>query len=238
MKSYIDVERLIKTFDDRVVLKDVSFNLDKGRFLCIVGQSGVGKTTLLRLIAGFDEAEEGSMHIDGEVIKGASMKRIFVFQEFDQLFPWRTIKGNVEFALKYKGIPKEKRGITAVELLKKVGLEEDIKKYPHQLSGGMKQRVAIARALACEPEILLMDEPFGSVDVHTKEKLQKLLRTLWRQENMTVLFVTHDVEEAIKMSTEILVLKEEGAVLIPNQQPQQGTAAYTQICERIRQEME
>ncbi|WP_105616791.1 ABC transporter ATP-binding protein [Vallitalea okinawensis] len=238
MKSYINVENLTKIYDHKVVLKDVSFTLEKGRFLSIVGQSGIGKTTLLRLIAGFDEALEGNIYIDDKVIEGASMKRILVFQEFDQLFPWRTVKGNVEFALKYKGVPKEERGAKAVELLKKVGLEEAIKKYPYQLSGGMKQRVAIARALACEPEILLMDEPFGSVDVHTKEKLQKLLKTLWRQENITVLFVTHDVDEAIKMSTEILVLKEEGAVLIHNQQPLQDTDAYSEMCKRVRQEME
>jgi NitT/TauT family transport system ATP-binding protein len=205
----VAVDGVGKTFDggDRRVraLTDVSFDVADGEFVCIVGPSGCGKTTLFRIIAGLESATGGSLRLDGEPIEGPGTDRGMVFQEY-HLFPWRTVLGNVRFGLEQRKVADDERDARAREMLELVGLADDADAYPSQLSGGMKQRVGIARALAVDPEILLMDEPFGSVDAQTRESLHDELLRIWSETGKTVLFVTHDVEEAVTLADRIVVL--------------------------------
>ncbi|MDZ7701227.1 MAG: ABC transporter ATP-binding protein, partial [Halobacteriales archaeon] len=172
-------------------LADVSFTVADGEFVCVVGPSGCGKTTLFRIIAGLEDGYEGEVLLDGEPIEGPGMDRGMVFQEYG-LFPWRTVLGNVTFGLEQRDLDGPARETRAREMLELVGLDDVAEKYPRELSGGMKQRVGIARALAVEPSILLMDEPFASVDAHTRSMLHGELLDIWRETGKTVLFVTHD----------------------------------------------
>ena len=195
---------------DRLILKDIDAEFEKGEFVCILGQSGCGKSTLLRLIAGLDRPTTGEMLIDGEPIKGASLDRSVVFQDYG-LFPWMTAGENIMLALQQKYPRRDKKELKEITLsmLEKVGLDSTIfKKLPKALSGGMKQRCAIARALSVDPPILLMDEPFGALDAVTRAKLQDLLLDLWSKEEVkkTVFFVTHDVDEALLLANRIVVL--------------------------------
>ncbi|MCI8517813.1 MAG: ABC transporter ATP-binding protein [Hungatella sp.] len=190
------------------VLSDVTLQVFEGDFLVILGQSGCGKTTLLRLIGGFLEPDRGEVSLDGEPVRTPSAQMIMVFQSFDQLFPWFTLKENITYALKKakKGRDKSVREETALGYLDMAGLSGFADSYPHTLSGGMKQRGALARALALEPRVLLMDEPFSSLDYLTRKQAQDALKSLAAANNSTVILVTHDIEEALKLGTRIAVL--------------------------------
>ena len=206
---FLQVNNLSKRFDtqtgDITVLKNININIDRGEFTCIVGASGSGKSTLLRQIAGLDTPSNGEIRIGGIPVKGPSPDRGMVFQNYT-LYPWMNTQENTEFGLKLQGVSKRERRERASYYLNVVGLTEFAKCLPKQLSGGMKQRVAIARALVCEPQILLMDEPFGALDIHTKESMHEFIVDLWQRTKITILSITHDIEEAIFLSNRIFVL--------------------------------
>jgi NitT/TauT family transport system ATP-binding protein len=185
---------------------DVSFTLEPSEFLCLVGPSGCGKTTLLNIIAGFLSPVAGEIRIGGNPVNGYGQDRGIVFQDFAQLFPWRTALGNVVFGLEMKGVPKAEREAIALEQLKLVKLEKFAHSYPHHLSGGMQQRVAIARALAYNPAVLLMDEPFAALDALTRDDMQRLLADVWRETRKTVIYVTHNVAEAVFLADRVIVM--------------------------------
>jgi NitT/TauT family transport system ATP-binding protein len=185
---------------------DVSFDMNASEFLCIVGPSGCGKTTLLNIIAGFLAPVGGEIRIGGKAVDGHGMDRGIVFQDFAQLFPWRTALENVAFGLEMKGMPRPQREKIAMEQLRLVKLEKFARSYPHHLSGGMQQRVAIARALAYNPAVLLMDEPFAALDAMTRDEMQKLLAEVWRETRKTVIYVTHNVAEAVYLADRVVVM--------------------------------
>jgi NitT/TauT family transport system ATP-binding protein len=187
-------------------VQGASFNIEQSEFLCLVGPSGCGKSTLLNIIAGFLTPTGGSIQIGGKAITGHGMDRGVVFQDFAQLFPWRTALGNVEFGLEMKGLPKAEREEIALKQLKLVKLEKFVRSYPHHLSGGMQQRVAIARALAYNPAVLLMDEPFAALDALTRDDMQRLLADVWRETRKTVIYVTHNVAEAVYLADRVVVM--------------------------------
>ncbi|MBZ7926279.1 ABC transporter ATP-binding protein [Ensifer adhaerens] len=187
------------------VLDNVSLAVQENEFISLVGASGCGKSTLLSIIAGLQTHDEGELKVDGADILGPGADRGVVFQSYT-LLPWLTAKKNVEFALEATGHPRSETGDMAMAQLKLVGLEAFADRYPAQLSGGMKQRVAIARALSYKPKVLLMDEPFGALDALTRVQMQELLTSVWEREKLTVIFVTHDVEEAVFLSDRIFVM--------------------------------
>jgi NitT/TauT family transport system ATP-binding protein len=185
---------------------DVSFDIEASEFLCIVGPSGCGKSTLLNIIAGFLPPSAGQIRIGGKPVTGHGLDRGVVFQDFAQLFPWRTALGNVEFGLEMKGVGKAEREAIALQQLALVKLEKFVQSYPHHLSGGMQQRVAIARALAYNPSVLLMDEPFAALDALTRDDMQRLLADVWRETRKTVIYVTHNVAEAVYLADRVVVM--------------------------------
>jgi len=187
-------------------VKNVSFNIGASEFVCIVGPSGCGKSTLLNIIAGFLQPAGGEILIGGKAVTGHGMDRGVVFQDFAQLFPWRTALGNVTFGLEMKGVGKAERETIAREQLRLVKLEKFTASYPHHLSGGMQQRVAIARALAYNPAVLLMDEPFAALDALTRDDMQRLLADVWRATRKTVIYVTHNVSEAVYLADRVIVM--------------------------------
>ena len=182
-----------------IVLEDINLHIEEGEFVCVVGTSGCGKSTLLRLIAGLDPVTSGEIKVDGIRVTGPGADRGIVFQNYT-LYPWMSVAENVEFGLKLQGVSKRNRRQQSADYLEIVGLSRFAKALPKELSGGMKQRVAIARALVSQPKILLMDEPFGALDVQTKEVMHKFLQEIWRRTSTTILMITHDVEEAIFLS--------------------------------------
>jgi NitT/TauT family transport system ATP-binding protein len=184
----------------------VSFDMEQSQFLCLLGPSGCGKTTLLNIIAGFLAPTGGEIRIGGEAVRGQGTDRGIVFQDFAQLFPWRTALGNVAFGLEMKGIGKSEREQIALKQLRLVKLEKFAQSYPHHLSGGMQQRVAIARALAYNPSVLLMDEPFAALDALTRDAMQRLLADVWRETRKTVIYVTHNVAEAVYLADRVIVM--------------------------------
>jgi ABC-type nitrate/sulfonate/bicarbonate transport system ATPase subunit len=188
------------------VLNDVNITLEERTFTCLVGPSGCGKSTLLRIVDGLMKPDSGEVRIAGEVVTAPSLDRGFVFQHFN-LLPWRTVLGNIEFGLENLGVKKEERRPRATEILKLVDLEGFESYYPGQLSGGMQQRVGLARALAVDPQLLLMDEPFGSVDDQTRMLLQEELLRIWERDQKTVIFVTHDIEEALYLGDQVVVMR-------------------------------
>ena len=183
-----------------------SFDIDTSEFLCLLGPSGCGKSTLLNMIAGFLRPSGGEIRIGGKAVSGHGMDRGVVFQDFAQLFPWRTALGNVSFGLEMKGVEKAERERIAREQLRLVKLENFVGAYPHHLSGGMQQRVAIARALAYNPAVLLMDEPFAALDALTRDDMQRLLADVWRETRKTVIYVTHNVAEAVYLADRVVVM--------------------------------
>ena len=187
-------------------VQGASFDLEQSEFLCIVGPSGCGKSTLLNLIAGFLTPTGGEIRIGGKPVNGHGLDRGVVFQDFAQLFPWRTALGNVTFGLEMKGVGKTEREEIAREQLKLVKLEKFTDSYPHHLSGGMQQRVAIARALAYNPSVLLMDEPFAALDAMTRDDMQRLLSDVWRETRKTIVYVTHNVAEAVYLADRVVVM--------------------------------
>ena len=206
---HLEISNLYKQFPSKkgilVALKNINLHVETGEFVCVVGASGSGKSTLLRLIAGLDLPTSGGITVDGTKITGPGADRGMVFQRYT-LYPWMNVQDNVGFGLKLQGMSKIRRLKETAYYLDIVGLTEFAQSYPKELSGGMKQRVAIARALATNPKILLMDEPFGALDVQTKEKMQQFLLEIWRKTGCTILMITHDVEEAVFLSQRVYVL--------------------------------
>ncbi len=194
--------------EEHLAVVDVSFDLFPGEKLILLGPSGCGKSTILKTIAGFLPAKSGEIRLAGEIVSHPAPDRVVVFQEFDQLLPWKTVLSNVEFALLTTGRENSRRAARdrALEYLYMVGLGKFVNFFPHTLSGGMKQRVAIARALALEPDILLMDEPFGSLDSQTRMIMQQELLRLWEKTNNSIIFVTHSIDEAVVLGDRIVVL--------------------------------
>jgi ABC-type nitrate/sulfonate/bicarbonate transport system ATPase subunit len=186
-------------------LSAASFTVAEGEFITLLGPSGCGKSTLLRIIAGLEEPSTGRVLLGGRPITGPGPERGMVFQSYT-LFPWLTVYENIEFGLELKGLPRAERRAVAERYLKLIGLAGFENALPKNLSGGMKQRVAIARALANDPEVLLMDEPFGALDAQTRTVMQEVLLTAWEESKKTILFVTHDVEEAIFLADKVLVM--------------------------------
>ncbi len=209
---------------DRSVLAvdDVSFSVAPSEFLCIVGPSGCGKTTIMNMIAGFLTPSEGEILISGAPTKQSRPDRGVVFQDFAQLFPWRTAQRNVEFGLEMRQVGKADRRETALRYLNLVGLEKFADNFPHELSGGMQQRTAIARALAYNPGVLLMDEPFAALDAMTRDDMQRLLAEIWAETEKTIVYITHNVAEAVFLGDKVVVMaahpgsiREEIAVDLP-----------------------
>ncbi len=187
-------------------LRGIDFSVHRREFVCVIGPSGCGKSTLIRILAGLDHHTEGEALLDGKPIKGPGQDRGMVFQGYS-LFPWLTVKKNVMFGPQMNGHARDDAERDALMWLELVGLEKFADAYPHQLSGGMRQRVAIARALVNQPRILLMDEPFGALDAQSRAKMQSHLIDIWKNIDITVLFITHDLDEAIYLADRILVLK-------------------------------
>jgi NitT/TauT family transport system ATP-binding protein len=216
MKS-LTIEHLQKTYFDPfankqvTAIRDISLAVAAGDFVAVVGPSGCGKTTMLNLIAGFLSPTGGHIRVDGRAVSGPGPDRGVVFQSF-ALFPWRTVLDNVAFGPKMRGVPKARRHEIAREYLALAGLSHAAERYPNELSGGMQQRVGVVRALANEPDVLLMDEPFASVDAQTRMTLQEELTRIWEQRRSTVVFITHDVNEAVFLANRVVVLSH-GALL-------------------------
>jgi ABC-type nitrate/sulfonate/bicarbonate transport system ATPase subunit len=205
MESLLKVRGVERRFDKTLALQATDLDVAENDFITILGPSGCGKSTLLRIVAGLDRQTAGEVMLDGRRIDGPGADRGMVFQSYT-LFPWLTVRENVCFGLVERGMPRAQQLETADAFLKKVGLTGFENHYPKQLSGGMQQRVAIARALANGPRMLLMDEPFGALDHQTRELMQELLLGIWEQEKKTVLFVTHDIDEAVFMGSRVVVM--------------------------------
>ncbi|MDO4492066.1 MAG: ABC transporter ATP-binding protein [Lachnospiraceae bacterium] len=186
-------------------LDDVSLDIHENEFVCVVGPSGCGKSTLLNIIAGLLQPSEGEVFLDGTPIQGTGRERGVVFQQY-ALFPWLTVMDNVLFGLNLKKVPEKEAREIALKYIRSVGLEDFIDAYPKELSGGMKQRVAIARAYAVNPEVLLLDEPFGALDAQTRAQLQSELLEMWEQDKKTCFFITHDVDEAIILAQRVIIM--------------------------------
>jgi NitT/TauT family transport system ATP-binding protein len=202
-----DLGKRFRTAQGEVeALRGIDFSIHRREFLCVIGPSGCGKSTLIRILAGLENHTSGEALLDGKAIKGPGQDRGMVFQGYS-LFPWLTVKKNVMFGPRMNGRSRDEAERDALMWLDLVGLEKFANAYPHQLSGGMRQRVAIARALVNQPRILLMDEPFGALDAQTRAKMQSHLIDIWRNVDVTVLFITHDLDEAIYLADRILVLK-------------------------------
>ena len=205
----LKIDNVYKEYQGRngktIALNGVNLDIKENEFICVVGPSGCGKSTLLNIIAGLLEPTSGTVMLDGKVIEGTGVERGVVFQQY-ALFPWRTVLKNVMFPLEMKKVPKDEAEAIARKYIKSVGLEGFEKSYPKELSGGMKQRVAIARAYAANPEVLLLDEPFGALDAQTRVQLQTELLETWEKEKKTCFFITHDVDEAIILAQRVIIM--------------------------------
>lgn len=201
----LQISHLSADYGGKPALADINLRLESGELLVVLGPSGCGKTTLLNLIAGFVPYQHGSITLEGQRVTGPGAERGVVFQN-EGLLPWRNVQDNVALGLQLAGVDKAQRRQAAAQMLKKVGLEGAEKRFIWQLSGGQRQRVGIARALAANPQLLLLDEPFGALDAFTREQMQTLLLKLWHETGKQVLLITHDIEEAIFMATELVLL--------------------------------
>jgi NitT/TauT family transport system ATP-binding protein len=232
-KVYEGKERTVEA------VRDLTFTLDKGELACLVGPSGCGKTTLLKIVSGLLEPTSGQVLLQGKRVQGPPPGMSVVFQEYGRsLFPWMSVRDNVELPLKQKKVPAARRRQLVDESLSAVGLGDASAAYPWQLSGGMQQRVAIARAVAYEPQVLLMDEPFAAVDAQTRADLEDLIRDLWHQLHVTMLFVTHDIDEAVYLGQRVLILSESPTVIrrdilidLPDQRDQLHTRSSPRFAE-------
>ena len=241
--TMLRVEHLRKVYEsptgDVEAIGDLSFTMDAGELVCIVGPSGCGKTTLLKCIAGLLRPSGGTVEMDGVPVTGPTPAMALVFQEYGRsLYPWLTVRGNVELPLRHKKLSRAHRDRLVNESLEAVGLAHAAKSHPWQLSGGMQQRVAIARAIAYEPEILIMDEPFAAVDAQTRADLEDLVRDLHRGRGVSILFVTHDIDESVYLGERVLVLsksptrvQEALAIDLPDQRDQITTRALPRFTE-------
>jgi NitT/TauT family transport system ATP-binding protein len=208
---FISLKNVTKSFVGQkgrtaTAVANFSLEMERGDFLCLLGPSGCGKTTVLGMLAGFEQPTTGEILLDAKPVKGPSRDRGVVFQGEDSLYPWLTAQDNIAFGPRMSGLPPRQWRARSLEFLNMVGLSGQGDKYPSELSGGMKQRIQIARALANEPKMLLMDEPFGALDAQTRSIMQQELRRIWRATNASILFITHDVDEAIILGSKIGVM--------------------------------
>jgi NitT/TauT family transport system ATP-binding protein len=244
MPQKLRLHQVGKTFASRSgslrAIDGIDLSLADGEFISVVGASGCGKSTLLRIVAGLQEATDGELEVDGQPLEGPGKDRVMVFQQYT-LYPWLTARKNIEFGL--SDLPRRERTDMARKHLEIVGLAEFADHYPSQLSGGMQQRVAIARALAVRPSILLMDEPFGALDAQTRGLMQELLLSIWERDRLSVLFVTHDIDEAVFLSDRICVLSSSpgrvremisNPIERPRRFDQQMTADFLDIKRHVR----
>ncbi|WP_442798002.1 taurine ABC transporter ATP-binding subunit [Pantoea vagans] len=216
------------------VLQDINLQLDSQELLVVLGPSGCGKTTLLNLVAGFLPVESGSITLDNQPVTGPGAERGVVFQH-EGLLPWRNVLDNVSFGLQLAGMPRQAREAIARKLIRQVGLEGAEKRAIWQLSGGQRQRVGIARALATDPQLLLLDEPFGALDAFTREQMQTLLLTLWRDSGKQILLITHDIEEAIFLASELILLSPGPGRIVERLRPEFGRRfAAGESCRSIK----
>jgi NitT/TauT family transport system ATP-binding protein len=208
-QGLVEIEGLGVTFNQHgqllQVLQSVDFRIRPGEFVCLLGPSGCGKSTILNVIAGFVKPTQGFVYVDQQLVKKPGADRGFVFQQYS-LLPWKTTAENVAFGLKIKGMPRAERQALVEDYLNRVGLYKHRNAYPHQLSGGMQQRASIVRALVNSPSVLLMDEPFAALDAQTRQMMQELLLKIWSDLKTTVIFVTHDIEEAIFLADRVLIM--------------------------------
>ncbi|MEQ1772661.1 MAG: ABC transporter ATP-binding protein [Burkholderiales bacterium] len=245
-KGHIDIRNMRVVFGSNgnavEAVSNVSFTVQPGEFVSLIGPSGCGKSTLLNIVAGFVEPTNGFVKVDGAPVKGPSANRGVVFQQYS-LFPWLTVRKNVEFGLRMQGMSSGQRETSARTLLGLAGLLGFENHFPDQLSGGMKQRVGIVRALATSPQVLLMDEPFGALDSQTRVVMQEILTNMWQQFRISVLFITHDIEESIFLSDRILVMtarpgriKAEVPVPLPRPRTPEMTAtpAFIALVQRLK----
>jgi len=229
-------KRFLKRGDPLQVLEDVDLDVRDGEFVCLLGPSGCGKSTLLNIVAGFERPDVGRVTIDGEEVQGPSERRVFVFQEYG-IFPWASVWDNVALGLRDR--PKEEQARIVQETIDMVGLTGFERAYPMELSGGMKQRVEVARALAVSPDVIFMDEPFGALDSLTRLTMRSEIIRIWEQQRMTILFVTHDVDESIQLADRIVVLSARpgriaGIEVIDTPHPRDlGSAEYGRIKNRL-----
>lgn len=242
-EAVLSVRNLKKVYKtdggDIEAVRNLTFDLKAGELACLVGPSGSGKTTLLKCISGLMAPTEGEVLLDGIRVSGPPKKMAVVFQEYGRsLFPWMRVRENVELPLKNQGMPRAERDKLVDEALEAVGLSHVPRSYPWQLSGGMQQRVAIARAVAYQPEVLLMDEPFAAVDAQTRADLEDLIRTVWRKLGITVLFVTHDIDESIYLGERVIILsssptviQEDLAIDLPDERDQLNTRSLPRFTE-------
>ncbi|MGF9662477.1 ABC transporter ATP-binding protein [Arthrobacter crystallopoietes] len=240
MLSVRGMKKVYKTDGgDIEAVRNLTFDLRAGELACLVGPSGSGKTTLLKCIAGLMAPTEGEVLLNGTRVVGPPKKMAVVFQEYGRsLFPWMRVRENVELPLKNQGVPKAERDRLVDDALEAVGLAHVPQSYPWQLSGGMQQRVAIARAVAYQPEVLLMDEPFAAVDAQTRADLEDLIRTVWRKLGVTVLFVTHDIDESVYLGQRVIILSSSPTVVqeditidLPDERDQLNTRALPRFTE-------
>ena len=241
--TLLQVSNLNKVYESATgwveAIGDISFSMRRGELVCIVGPSGCGKTTLLKCIAGLLRPTAGDVEIDGKKVTGPPENMALVFQEYGRsLYPWKTVRGNVELPLKHKNLSKSERAQLVDDALSAVGLDHAAGSYPWQLSGGMQQRVAIARAVAYQPEVLIMDEPFAAVDAQTRADLEDLVRTLHTERGMSILFVTHDIDESVYLGERVVVLsksptwvQEDLAIDLPPERDQITTRALPRFTE-------
>lgn len=208
-KSFINNKKHVE------VLKDINLEVNEGEFICLLGPSGCGKTTLLTIIGGFQKPDSGEITLNGNKITKPGIDRAFIFQNY-ALFPWKTVKDNVIYPMKQQKMSKGEIEEKFEELIEMADLKGKESMYPHQLSGGMKQRVAVIRALACNPEVLLMDEPLGAVDMKMRQNLQEELESIWSANKITAVMVTHDVDEAVYMSDRVIIMSRNKGEIIGN----------------------
>jgi len=205
----VKIDNVVKKYTSRqgevVALGGVSLDILENEFVCVVGPSGCGKSTLLNIIAGLNGATDGNVYVDDKKVEGPGPERGVVFQQY-ALFPWLTVEKNVQFGLKLKGLSRKEAAAEASKYIEMVDLTSFAKSYPKELSGGMKQRVAIARAYAANPQVLLMDEPFGALDAQTRAQLQSDLLQTWEKEKKTCFFITHDVDEAVFLAQRVVIM--------------------------------
>ncbi len=208
----LELRQLTKSYGGNTLFEQLNLAIESREFISLIGRSGLGKSTLLNIMGSFLHPDQGEVYLDGKRVEKPDLDRIMIFQTFDQLFPWKTVEENILFPIKHS----QREGLDLSIILERLELADVRNHYPHQLSGGMKQRVALGRAIITRPGVLLMDEPFGSLDITTRRAMQELLIDIWQEFGITIIFVTHDVSEAIKLGNKILILTDKNLKEIDN----------------------